>query len=441
MNATACTTIEAFLQDIKRNPNNIRIGDASIDAMIASMSTCLESDCNFMYVEPTDEYKEQLKEYGTVLSNTKNPYIDRPTSVKNVVTSTGSEIWISNLNSEIVRFDNNFSYLGGLRGLSYGNPANSNAFRNCIDFDASYDLGTGITRVIMVSSDSIAKVYDTDANGIFQLTYTIGTDGTPGNAPLLNNCTGCAILPNNDFVIVNKNGEGNNNGSVVQYSGTTGSPIAIRLEDTLQNLGSVWDNECTNPTSIRVHQNKVYISTERDEIGVWDITDPLSWVYETAYNKPDIEANTVNPTGLAISGNTICTGSKASSQILSMFLDSHDLDYCTGVNKFDDVNNPNNFINEFGSVDSVDYWYDAAGEVIGVIVCDITNNRVQVIPGDETIDIQFTYTIPDGKEIKASTNCVGTFDAGTGILTVPLNDIEKVNGFYLILENIKPCPL
>jgi len=443
MDATACTTIEAFLQDIKRNPNNIRIGEASIDAMIASMSTCLESDCNFIFVEPSDEYKIELQEYGTVLSNLKNPYIDRPTSAKVVNTSRGKEIWISNLNSEIARFDNNFSYLGGLRGLSYGDPVNPNAFRNCVDFDALYDSTSGITRVIMVSSDSISKVYDTDANGIFQLTYTIGTDGTPGNSPLLNNCTSCAILPNNDFVIVNKDGEGNNNGSVVQYDGTSGAQIVIRLQDTLQNLGSVWDNECTKPTTVRVHNSKIYISTERDEIGVWDITDPLNWVYETAYNKPNIKANTMNPTGLAISDteNTICTGSNASSEVVSMYLDNHDLKFCTGTNKFDDISNPNNFISEFGSVDSVEYYYNDSNDITGVIVCDRTNNRVQLIPGDNAKDIQITYTIPAGKKIIESSNCVGSFDKETGVLSVPINEIEKVKGFYLILGNDKSCSL
>jgi len=442
MTIDSCNAIRSFLEDVQKSPNTIRIGESQIISMLDSMSTCLESSCNYIKTTPTNtNYKTELEGYGVVLSSLINKYINRPSNIRHV----GDEIWISNLESEIVRFDKNFSYLGGLRGLAYGDPAQANQFRNCTDFSVIYNNVTQtVERVIMVSSDHIAKVYETDANGFFQLLYTIGTDTISGNAPLLNNCTGCEFLPNGDFIIVNKNGETNNSGSVVQYAQATGNPIKTQLQDTGTNLGSVWDDECTNPTSVKVLDNKIYISTERDEIGVWDITDTFNWVYETVYTKPDgVNSNTMNPYGICINitEDVICTCSNTSSEVVTMGIIDHDLKNITGIQKFDDVSAPNDYINEFGSTNAVEFFYNDLDEIIGRIVIDTTNNRVQVIPGKDTIDIPYTFVLPDGKEVIETSNCVGNFDIITSTLTININDIDKVKDFYVIIDNIKNCPV
>ena len=107
MQTSEYNTIISFLNDIKRNPNSISVGDDSLDNMIASLSTYTESSCNYILTEPTNtDYKTQLDGYGVVLSANTHTYINRPSNIRNV----GNEIWISNLESEIVRFDTNFSY-------------------------------------------------------------------------------------------------------------------------------------------------------------------------------------------------------------------------------------------------------------------------------------------------------------------------------------------
>jgi len=48
MTQDACLTIKSFLEDILRNPNSIKIGSASLQNMIDSMSTCLDSTEDFV---------------------------------------------------------------------------------------------------------------------------------------------------------------------------------------------------------------------------------------------------------------------------------------------------------------------------------------------------------------------------------------------------------
>lgn len=437
MTQDACLAIQSFLEDVVRNPNSIKIGSNSLQNMIDSMSTCLDSSEDFALATPTNtDYKKELDGYGVVLSNKTNPYLNRPSSIKLV----NDEIWISSTESEITRYDENFSYLGGLPGLSYGDPINDNAFRNCTDFSVEIDEITGkVQRVLMVSSDSIAKVYSLDANDIYQLDAIIGTDGVPGPYPELSNCTGCAFLPNNHFIIVNNTGGTNNSGFVSQYT-ELNAPFQLQLEDSNTNLGSVWDKEVTNPISAKVINDELFISTNRDEIGVYDITDPLVWVYKTVYTKPRINTNTMNPTGLAIdyANDVIVTGCGSSAEVLKMSLSTHDVTQISGKMRFDDIPEPYNVLSEFGSVDSVEFKYannDSTSDLIGTIVADSINNRIQVIPNFSTITIPYTVNIPVGKKIKTITNPIGEFNTNTMELTISLNDIKYVKPFYIILEN------
>lgn len=255
----------------------------------------------------------------------------------------------------------------------------------------------------------------------------------------MSNCTGCAFLPNNHFIIVNNTGGTNNSGFVSQYT-ELNAPFQLQLEDSNTNLGSVWDKEVTNPISAKVINDELFISTNRDEIGVYDITDPLVWVYKTVYTKPRINTNTMNPTGLAIdyANDVIVTGCGSSAEVLKMSLSTHDVTQISGKMRFDDIPEPYNVLSEFGSVDSVEFKYannDSTSDLIGTIVADSINNRIQVIPNFSTITIPYTVNIPVGKKIKTITNPIGEFNTNTMELTISLNDIKYVKPFYIILEN------
>lgn len=255
-------TIANFLQDLQSNSAVMRqLGNptsqlSNFITYLNSVSSCDRTFIRFTLNDQTfDDYpymrvvngelKFDPERIGTAIDQRQVSLINRPTGI--VWDSTLEEWWVCNYSTRIVRFDNNFSYVGGWG--QYGSFA-----AGAIRYNNVMDLFVNDNFVIVVSNNDFIKCLDKTDSTHLLWDFGDAVQGSPASGRVFNPI-GVTYNPLNNTVLISHYDLPNNGGwgLISEHDATTGAYIRDILG--YQYDGMPWNNAVNRPYKIRIYHN------------------------------------------------------------------------------------------------------------------------------------------------------------------------------------------
>lgn len=327
---------------------------------------------------------------------------------------------VINYSSQCAIFSPDFLFLEWLPFGSYGNQMSvPGAYGNLRGGDINADN----TRLALVSYGyHTIKCFDYLTG---QELWSFG-DGTPGNASdgRVYNPRDAVWLPNGNLMISSYNGRGDtaigpyNVGFVAELDGATGALVEVHLE---YGPGGGFSNrlECYYPTGLAMFDDHLYVcSYGCDEIGCFDVA--VGFEYVRTYKKPAIvNEDGVNPSACCKGADgELIVYSAGLKEIAGLSLATGDLLWHAGIAGFDAFSVPKNQPHELWDVYGI-IWDDSKQVTLAA---DYGNRRIQALSQNNTANIQYNVTPPDGGYHLVQ--MPEGYDEANQIMTLSVNELQ-----------------
>jgi hypothetical protein len=418
--------IDKFLTDLKNNNEVMQLlGNPTnlIDSMISyyqqlsnrryTYAVYKPKNKDFGFIEIKDG-KVIKKGLGTVLTVRWGGLVNRPYNIRKV----GNEIWIASLYTRLRKFDENFSYLGefGVWGDEFPDK-----YVHPRDFVVTDEHVVIVCewrhRVVCYKRDTAESV------------WMIG-DGQAGNPQdgRVWNPYSIDVLPDGNYILASFYGQPEgaitNGGFVAKVDKDTGNMTVLL---SYKKDGFPWNGDVCHPIFVRVYDNEVWISYwDRDIIAVFEYTgDAL--VYKRTYGRTsglNVGAIRIRAFSYNKDEGRVYLTADAPKKIACLDAETHDLLGHFGFVRWEDYNNnpetPGAFLTPSGIIELGD----------NLVVCDYSNNRVQLIPKEFLFATQFDveYELDYGEEVDNVLEVSDTrFDLANKKFSLSVDDILSLS--------------
>jgi len=288
----------------------------------------------------------------------------------------------------------------------------------------------GVKLVIPSYYDHYVRCFE-HATGNVLWTFGDGVAGNPEDGHLYSPAD-TAFLPNGNVLVSCANGVGDPSvsgsrgyGYLVELDGVDGHLIAIRAQMTNANLGYGSRGGCYTPKGMAIDYtiNRLFISNiGTDCVEEYDVE--LGFEHVNSYFKPNmLDAGAVDPVCCCYvsDDDAIAVYSDGMRAIGTLKRGTGDFLWSTGMPGWDNKDHSDNKPHELDSVFGL--HYDADKKLL--FACDQSNRRIMSLAKSNYHTIQYQIT-PPSAEYKLTMYPRG-YDPNTGVLTIPVNEIDKVS--------------